>query len=87
MTMTDLTYIENSLFISFVPQTESGEQAWREMANVQGGSAVVLTKFKNQTLSQLRNAGYSVKKAKKSTVTLQDVINDDDLNLLAVLGV
>ena len=84
--MTDLTYIESGLFTQFIAETKDGEGVWNQIALAMGGNAKVLTMHKKQVLAQIRKAGYSVKKASKSKLTLEQIIKEDD-ELLEVLGV
>lgn len=66
--MTDLTYTIKGLFTTFIPQSEAGEKAWREIEKFDSsGTATVLTIQLKQVLAQLKKAGYSVKKSKKAT--------------------
>lgn len=73
---TDLEYIEDGMFIRFVANTKAGECAYNEMATKCGGLAAVLTVYKNNTLYQLRAAGYSVKKAKPSKMSVEDILKE-----------
>lgn len=77
----DLTYITTGLFTRFIPHTKAGEDAWREMASHNATS--VLSIHKASVLAQLREAGYSVKKARKPAKVTASEID----NLLAELGV
>ena len=66
--MTDLTYTQNEFWTHFIPQTDAGIEAFRVMANAdKDGQAAVLNSHKNAVLKQLRDAGYTVKKAKPVT--------------------
>ena len=62
--MSDLQYIEQGLFTSFVPVTKDGEVIWAELLSQNEGSNKVLTIHKDKVLRQIRKAGYSVSKAK-----------------------
>jgi hypothetical protein len=59
----DLEYITTGLFARFIPVTEAGATAWREM-EAQGG-AQILTAHLPQVLTQLRAAKYTVRRAKE----------------------
>lgn len=78
----DLVYLNQGLFTCFVPQSNVGETAWKEIAAVNAGVAKVFTIHAKQTIAQLRKAGYSVGKAPK--VSLDDFSEDD---LLVELGI
>lgn len=83
MKTSDLTYITSGLFTRFMPNTPAGEAAWNVMAKETGrGNAAVLSIHAKNVICQLRNAGYSVTKAKKAPAWTSA---DDEL--LAELGV
>lgn len=65
--MTDLTYVKDKMFTSFIAQSPDGETAWREMANKMNGAAKVFNFEAHNIITQLRRAGYKVTKAKKVT--------------------
>lgn len=69
----DLEYRNDGLFTRFVPNTPAGEDAWRVMAE-ETGVAAVLNIHAAAVLAQLRRAGYSVAKAKKSTQSIDDIL-------------
>lgn len=71
--MTDLTYVQDKMFTSFIAQSPDGEAAWREMASKMNGSAKVFNFEAHNVIIQLRRAGYKVTKAKKIT---QKELND-----------
>lgn len=76
--MPDLTYITDKLFTRFIPQTEAGENAWREM----GDNTAVLNIHAKNVIAQLRAAGYEVAKHRKGASKL----SASDYELLAQLG-
>lgn len=76
----DLEYITTGLFTRFIANTPEGENAWRVMAQETGNAAVLSIHAKN-VICQLRNAGYSVAKAKKAPAW-----TSADDQLLAELG-
>lgn len=80
--MTDLTYITTGMFTRFIPQTDAGEDAWRTMAEKLNGDALVLNIHLKSTLSQLRKAGYKVKKSNPKPVTQEEI--NEFLNSLAL---
>jgi hypothetical protein len=65
--MADLTYTTEGMFTTFFPMTKEGEEAWNVM-HVQEQEKILSIHLK-PVLSQLRNAGYSVRKAKKEKLT------------------
>ena len=65
--MTDLTYTTDKMFTSFIANTDDGIEAWKEMAFRMDGVAKVLNCHAQDTIRQLKEAGYTVSKAKKVT--------------------
>ena len=80
--MNDLTYTIEGLFTSFIPTSKEGEDAWRQLATQTQGTGKVLTVHLQSTLSQLRKAGYKVRKSKPSG----ELTPSEAANLLAELG-
>lgn len=74
--MTDLTYTKDKMFTTFYPETKSGELAWNEMASKMNGVAKVLNCESNNVISQLRNAGYKVKKADKPDMSIEEILKE-----------
>jgi len=62
---TDMTYSKQGLFTAFFPQSESGEDAWRELAKQTEGTGKVLTVHLPAVLAQLRKSGHTVEQAKR----------------------
>ena len=75
--MSDLSYSTEGMFTQFFADSLAGENAWRTMAVVCDGNAKIFTIHLASTLAQLRNAGYVVRKAKKSSLTMSDIMQDD----------
>lgn len=71
--MTDLEYSKQGMFTRFYANTAAGENAWHEMAKQDGVAAVLSFEAKN-VIAQLRQAGYSVAKAKKVTQSIDDIL-------------
>ena len=71
----DLDYCNTGMFTRFIPNTPAGEDAWREMAK-ETGNAVVLSIHAKSVISQLRQAGYSVAKAKPSKPSLGEIFKE-----------
>lgn len=69
----DLEYITSGLFTRFMPCTEAGNVAWREMAS-EDGVAAVLSIHANNVIGQLRRAGYSVGKAKPVKQSVDELL-------------
>lgn len=74
---TDIEYISDSLFVSFMPVSDEGKEVWTQML-AQSGT----TKFPFYQLPdikrQLKNAGYTVRKGR--------LTKKSDSQLLAELG-
>lgn len=76
---TDLTYLTTGFFTVFFPESKQGETAYKEMIE-QNSSPKILTRDLKNVLYQLKKAGYIVKKAKKPTQTIEEILNElDDL--------
>jgi hypothetical protein len=76
---TDLTYLKTGFFTVFFPQTKEGEEAYNEMCYTLGNnSAKILTRDLKNVLSQLKKAGYKVRKQKKSKLKIDDILNELD---------
>lgn len=72
----DITYINQGLFTAFLPQSNQGEDAFREICRVQGDhTGKVLTIHVKQTIQQLRKAGYKVGKAPKQKPMTTDQLD------------
>lgn len=69
----DIEYSNHGLFTRFYPNTAAGESVWREMAKEDGVAAVLSFEAK-KTIAQIRAAGYSVAKAKKTTQSIDDIL-------------
>ena len=74
--MPDLTYITTGLFTAFIPESPAGIEAYNEIASHNSGVANIFTAHLKSTLSQLRKAGYTVRKAKPAPLSS---IRDDEL--------
>jgi hypothetical protein len=61
----DLVYHKQGLFTAFIPQSKAGDDAWRELASQTQGTGKIFTAQLSATLSALRAAGYTVRKAEK----------------------
>ena len=63
--MSDIQYIEQGLFTSFVPTSQDGEKLWLQLINQNSGSGKILTIHAKSVISQIEKAGYTVSKAGK----------------------
>ena len=75
----DLIYTEIGMFILFLPESNAGEIAWAQIAKKTNGTGKIFKGQLQGTLAQLRNAGYTVRKGKKPTKSIDDILNDLDL--------
>jgi hypothetical protein len=74
----DLYYSKvDELFTSFTPNTPSGEEAWRQMADKTDGTGKVLHAQVEGTIAQLQEAGYTV--AEGSASNDMPSVSDDEL--------
>ena len=64
MSRPDLTYTECGMFVMFMAETDGGAEAWEALAAESDGTAKFLPGQVDGVISQLRAAGYSVRKAK-----------------------
>jgi len=76
---TDLIWHDQGLLTAFIPTSKAGEKAWAAMAEDNGK---VLFVHRQSVISQLKKAGYTVRKGNPPKL---DSIEDD--NLLAQLGI
>lgn len=63
----DLTYKKSGLFTSFLSETQAGHVAWSEIAKHTEGTSKIFTIHLEQTLRQLRKAGYSIAASRKNS--------------------
>jgi hypothetical protein len=78
----DLTYRTEGMFTTFMPETSAGQNAWRVLAAKNEGSGNVLAIHAEDTIGQLRAAGYVVAEATGA----QAMTPQEDDDLLAALG-
>lgn len=69
----DLEYFTTGLFTRFMPNTKAGEVAWTDM-HWQNNGAAILTIHAANVIKQLRDAGYTVAKAKKPTQSIDHIL-------------
>lgn len=60
----DVSYIDGGLFTTFLGDSAQGGAAVSDMMNQNGGSNKVLTIHAEAVIKQLRDAGYTVHKAR-----------------------
>lgn len=70
----DLDYVTTGMFTAFIPNTPAGVAVWNEMQAQEAGKTY--TMHLKSTLAQLRKAGYKVGKAKKCTMSIDDILNE-----------
>lgn len=63
----DIEYIDDGMFITFVPNTPEGEQVWRQLAESTDGTGKVFAIHAKQVVQDMRKAGYTVRKAKPAS--------------------
>lgn len=76
----DLGYTQDSMFITFYPVSEAGGEAWEVMCKQNDGIAIFPAHMLPSIKSQLKQAGYSVRKNAKKLPSASDA------ELLAELG-
>lgn len=74
----DLTYLKTGLFTTFFAESKGGEIAYKEMIE-QNKSPKILTRDLKNVLHQLKTAGYTVRRAKKSNLSIEDIFKELDL--------
>lgn len=73
--MSDISYTQNGMFTRFYANTTAGEAVWREMAK-ESGVAAVLHHEAKAVIAQIRAAGYTVSKEKKSKQTIEQILSE-----------
>lgn len=71
----DIEYRNDGMFTRFYPNTAAGEAVWREMAK-QDGVAAVMGFEAAKVIKQIRASGYTVAKAKKPEMTIDQILNE-----------
>lgn len=81
----DLTYYKAGMFTQFYAESDAGKQAWNEAAEQLQGNFKILNIHLNSTIYQLKQAGLTVSKIKKVTLSMQnqalsmsDILNELD---------
>jgi len=75
--MTDLIYIKDKMFTKFIANTAEGEYVWREIAaQMCSDVAAVLNVDAKRVIAQIRAAGYTVRKAPKCDMSIDEIYNE-----------
>jgi len=80
----DLTWTSDTLFTTFLVNSEAGRIAYNQIIDVCGGPKV-LNQHRDSTIYQLKKAGYTVRKSTAKTIKVESSTSDD-LALLDSLG-
>jgi hypothetical protein len=79
--MEDFNYIQDGFFVSLIPNNIQASEIYNQIWNELNGKVPI--KVWPNIRSQLKKAGYTVRKAKAVSITEQNVIlNSDPLGLL-----
>lgn len=78
--MIDIGYTQDSMFINFYPISDAGGEAWEVMCKQNNGIAIFPAHMLPSIKTQLKQAGYSVRKNAKKLSSVSDA------ELLAELG-
>jgi len=74
---TDIEYITDGFWVSLMPVTQSGHDAWLHILGITGSSKIQASHFPS-VKKQLKDAGYTIRKSRPTQKT--------DQQLLAGLG-
>ena len=80
--MTDMTFIDDGMFVTLMPNNPDAEKAWCLISEAFPGCSIPFTAWPS-VKSQLKAAGYSVRKQRK----MKPVTSEELDGLLAKLGV
>ena len=80
--MTDMTFIDNGMFVNLMPNNTDAEKAWCLISEAFPGCSIPFTAWPS-VKSQLKATGYSVRKHRK----MKPVTSEEIDGLLAELGV
>ena len=72
----DITYIRDGMFTTFMPDSKEGVTVYKDLIEQNNGSDKVFNSHSKNVIKQIRSAGYIVKKAPKSTITLEDCFKE-----------
>lgn len=79
--MSDLNYITDGFYITLIPNTENGVYLYNEIAKAFDGVAKFPVHMKASIFRQIKDAGYTIRKAR----TAKKEVSDSEL--LELLGV
>lgn len=82
--MEDLNYITDGFFITLVANTDEGAYIYSEIAKAFDGVAKFPVHMKPSIFKQIKDAGYTIKKARKPKQSINDILDNDLLSLLGV---
>lgn len=63
--MTDFNYIDSNLHITLIPNNDEAVAVWNEIAEYFGGNAKFPFHMKPSIFKQIKDAGYTIRKARK----------------------
>lgn len=78
--MTDLNYITDGFYVTLIPNNKNGDYIWNEIAAKFDGVAKFPEHMKPSIFKQIKDAGYTIRKAPKS----KSISDDELLNELLV---
>jgi hypothetical protein len=78
--MTDLNYITDGFYITLIPVTKEAEAVYNDVANAFDGVAKFPVYMKPSIFKQIKDAGYTIRKARKA----KPICDDELLELLGV---
>lgn len=70
---TDLNYISNGFFVTFLPNTDAGREAWNEMRKHDENAKFPIHMLPS-IKQQLKKAGYSVRKEPKNNMSIDQIL-------------
>lgn len=70
----DLTFRRGRTFTTFLPETSTGEAAWRGLAGITAGTGKVLSAEAPRAIAARRAAGYVVKRAKPESLEIDALL-------------
>lgn len=74
--MTDIIYIDQGLFFTLLPESESGVKVWNELAVQNGDNVKLFHIHAKQLIAQLRSGGYKVTKRKPVKVNSDKLLEE-----------
>ena len=75
--MTDFTFNDDGTFTQIIPETKAAQECWNtEIAPKTDGTGKVLSVHFPKVREQLREAGYTIRKAKPSTQSADSLLKE-----------